>query len=124
MPAFYRPARGSVRQRFAPLAGAARASIVRRGLRRVVANHALRNAALPVLTTLGLQLGSLLGGAVITEVVFGWPGLGQLAIESIHRRDYPVVQGSVLLIAVSYVVVNTLTDVLCARLDPRIGSTP
>jgi len=94
------------------------------GTVRVVANHALRNAALPVLTTLGLQLGSLLGGAVITEVVFGWPGLGQLAIESIHRRDYPVVQGSVLLIAVTYVVVNTLTDVLCARLDPRIASTP
>lgn len=91
------------------------------GTIRVVVNHALRNAALPVLTTLGLQLGTLLGGAVITEVVFGWPGLGQLAIEAIHRRDYPVVQGSVLLIAVSYVVVNTLTDVLCARLDPRIG---
>jgi peptide/nickel transport system permease protein len=94
------------------------------GAARVIVNHALRNAALPLLTTLGLQLGSLLGGAVITEVVFGWPGLGQLAIESIHRRDYPVVQGCVLLIAVSYVVVNTFTDMFCARLDPRIGATP
>jgi peptide/nickel transport system permease protein len=89
---------------------------------RVVCNHALRNAALPVITTLGLQLGALLGGAVITEVVFGWPGVGQLAVESIHRRDYPVVQACVLLIATSYVAVNALTDVLYAWLDPRIGA--
>lgn len=89
---------------------------------RVVVGHALRNAALPIVTTLGLQLGALLGGAVVTETVFGWPGLGQLAVESIHRRDYPVVQGAVLLIALSYVLVNVLTDLLYARLDPRIGS--
>ncbi|MGE0482849.1 MAG: ABC transporter permease [Gammaproteobacteria bacterium] len=88
---------------------------------RVVLGHALPNAALPLVTTLGLQFGTLLGGAVVTETVFGWPGLGQLAVESIHRRDYPVVQGAVLLIALSYVVVNTLTDLLCARLDPRLG---
>lgn len=91
------------------------------GEARVVLGHALPNAALPVVTTLGLQFGALLGGAVVTETVFGWPGLGQLAVESIHRRDYPVVQGAVLVIAVSYVVVNTLTDLLCERLDPRIG---
>ncbi|MEX2481978.1 MAG: ABC transporter permease [Gammaproteobacteria bacterium] len=103
----------------APYVLAARA----RGLSetRVVLGHALRNAALPVLTTLGLQLGALLGGAVITEVVFGWPGLGQLVVESIHRRDYPVVQAGVLLIASSYVVVNTATDVLCVWVDPRSG---
>ncbi len=95
-----------------------------RGLhpRRVIVHHALRNAALPVVTTLGLQLGALLGGAVITEVVFGWPGIGRLVVESIHRRDYPVVQACVLLIAVAYVVINTLTDLLYERLDPRIGT--
>ena len=94
-----------------------------RGLeeRRVVLVHALRNAALPIVTTLGLQLGALLGGAVITETVFGWPGLGLLVVESIHRRDYPVVQACVLVIALAYVLVNTLTDLLCAWLDPRIG---
>ncbi len=86
----------------------------------VIVNHACRNAALPVITIIGLQLGALLGGAVITEIVFGWPGLGQLAVESIHRRDYPVVQACVLLISVSYVLINTLTDITYATLDPRI----
>ncbi len=87
---------------------------------RVVVKHALRNAMLPVITLLGLQLGALLGGAVITEIVFSWPGIGQLVIESIHRRDYPVVQACVLLISLTYVVVNTLTDLCYAWLDPRI----
>lgn len=102
----------------APYILAARA----RGMRpaRIVGVHALRNAALPVVTTLGLQLGALLGGAVVTETVFDWPGLGQLAIDSIHRRDYPVVQGCVLTIAMAYIVVNTLTDLLYAWLDPRL----
>jgi peptide/nickel transport system permease protein len=86
----------------------------------VVLRHALRNAALPVITILGLQLGTLLGGAVITEVIFAWPGVGQLTIEAIGRRDYPVLQGCVLLISLAYVVVNTLTDLLYAVLDPRI----
>ncbi len=86
----------------------------------VVWRHALRNALLPVITLLGLQLGTLLGGAVITEVVFSWPGLGQLTIDSIQRRDYPVVQACVLIISLSYVVVNTLTDLLYGWLDPRI----
>ena len=88
--------------------------------RLVVWRHAMRNALLPVITLLGLQLGVLLGGAVITEVVFSWPGLGQLTIESIQRRDYPVVQACVLVISLTYVVVNTLTDLVYGWLDPRI----
>ena len=87
---------------------------------RVTWVHALRNALLPVVTVLGLQLGTLLGGAVITEVVFDWPGLGQLLVESIQRRDYPVVQGVILVITVAYVVVNALTDLAYAWLDPRV----
>jgi peptide/nickel transport system permease protein len=86
----------------------------------MIIHHALRNAALPIITILGLQLGTLLGGAVITETVFAWPGIGQLTIESIQRRDYPVVQACVLLISLSYVFVNTLTDILYAGLDPRV----
>ena len=82
--------------------------------------HGLRNAWLPVLTVLGMQLGALLGGAVITETVFNWPGLGSLLVESIQRRDYPVVQGSVLLISLCYVAINLGTDLLYARIDPRI----
>lgn len=87
---------------------------------RVVWRHGLRNAALPVVTVLGMQLGALLGGAVITETVFSWPGIGSLLVESIQRRDYPVVQGCVLLVSVTYVLVNTATDALYAWLDPRV----
>lgn len=86
----------------------------------VVLHHALRNALLPVITVLGLQLGALLGGAIVTEMVFSWPGLGQLTIEAIHRRDYPVVQACILLISVTYVLVNTLTDLAYVWLDPRV----
>ncbi len=82
--------------------------------------HALRNAWLPVLTLAGLQLGALLGGAVITETVFDWPGLGSLLIEGIRSRDYPVVQGCVLVISLAYVLVNLLTDLAYAWVDPRI----
>ncbi len=88
--------------------------------RQVILRHALRNTWLPLTTLLGLQLGALLAGAVITEIVFSWPGIGQLTIEAIQRRDYPLVQGCVLLISLSYVLVNTLTDIVYARLDPRI----
>ncbi len=88
----------------------------------IVRKHVCRNAALPVVTVIGLQLGALLGGAVVTETVFNWPGLGQLLIESIQRRDYPVVQGVVLLIALTYIVVNTVVELLYTRLDPRIGA--
>ncbi len=87
---------------------------------QVIMRHGLRNAWLPVLTLLGLQLGALLGGAVVTETVFNWPGIGLLLIESIQRRDYPVVQGCVLLISASYVLLNLITDLLYARADPRI----
>ncbi len=86
----------------------------------VITRHVLPNAALPVLTVLGLQLGTLLGGAVVTETVFAWPGLGTLTIEAIQRRDYPVVQGCVLLISLAYVGVNTLTDLAYGLLDPRV----
>lgn len=87
---------------------------------RVYGLHALRNALLPVVTIMGLQLGTLLGGAVITEVVFDWPGLGQLLVDSIQRRDYPVVQGCILIISVAYITVNAITELLYAWLDPRI----
>ena len=86
----------------------------------VVWRHALPNALLPVITLLGLQLGALLGGTVITETVFSWPGIGQLVVEAIQRRDYPVVQATVLFISIAYVLVNTLTDVVYARVDPRV----
>ncbi len=93
-----------------------------KGLREsaIVIHHALRNASLPIITILGLQLGTLLGGAVITEIIFAWPGIGQLTIESIQRRDYPLVQACILLISLSYVFVNTFTDILYGWLDPRV----
>jgi len=81
--------------------------------------HALPNAALPVLTLLGLQLGSLFAGAVITEVVFGWPGVGSLLIDAIRQRDYPVVQGCVLFVSFAYVGFNALVDGLYEAVDPR-----
>ena len=86
----------------------------------VLGLHALRNAALPVITILGMQFGALLAGAVITETIFAWPGIGQLMIESIQKRDYPIVQACVLLISVTYVLVNLLTDILYTNLDPRV----
>ncbi len=87
---------------------------------RVLVLHALRNAALPVITILGMQLGALLAGAVITETIFSWPGIGQLMIDSIQKRDYPVVQACVLLISFTYVLVNLMTDVTYTSLDPRL----
>lgn len=88
--------------------------------RSVIWKHALRNATIPILTVLGVQFGAALGGAVITENVFGWPGLGTLLIESIRARDYDVVQGCVLVISASYVLVNLATDLLYAVVDPRV----
>ena len=87
---------------------------------RVVLQHGLRNALLPVITLLGMQLGALLAGAVITETVFSWPGVGLLMIEAIQSRDYPVVQSCVLLISLVYVIVNLLTDIAYGWVDPRI----
>jgi peptide/nickel transport system permease protein len=87
---------------------------------KVIYKHALRNALVPIVTIIGLQFGTLLGGAVLTETVFAWPGIGRLLIEAISFRDYPVIQGTVLFIAVGFVLVNLLVDVLYAYLDPRI----
>ncbi len=87
---------------------------------RVVLKHALRNSLIPIVTVLGLQVGAVLTGAVITETIFAWPGVGRLLIQSIGFRDYPLVQGCILLIAVTYVSVNLLTDMAYAYLDPRI----
>jgi peptide/nickel transport system permease protein len=86
----------------------------------VLVRHNLKNAAIPVITIVGLQFGTLLGGAVVTETVFSWPGIGRLAIQSISNRDYPVVQSAVLLVALSFVVVNFLIDLAYGWLDPRI----
>ena len=86
----------------------------------ITLRHGFRNALLPVITLLGLQLGALLSGAVITETVFSWPGIGSLIVEAIHRRDYPVVQAAVLLISFSYVMVNLFTDLVYAWVDPRV----
>lgn len=86
----------------------------------VIIRHAITNAGLAVITVLGLQLGALLGGAVITETVFDWPGIGRLTVDAIQQRDYPVVQGCVLVISLTYVIVNTLTDFLYGWLDPRV----
>lgn len=88
--------------------------------RAVILRHAMKAALLPVVTVVGLQLGSLLAGAVITETVFGWEGVGRLLVESIEKRDYPVTQACVLVIALTYVLVNLLTDLAYARLDPRV----
>ncbi|MCP4443825.1 MAG: ABC transporter permease [Myxococcales bacterium] len=90
------------------------------GERVVLLKHALRNALLPVITVAGLQFGSLLGGAIITEKIFERPGLGTLLLEGISERNYPVVQGTVLIIAISYVIVNTLVDLSYGFVDPRI----
>jgi peptide/nickel transport system permease protein len=93
-----------------------------RGLRErtVIVGHALRNALLPVLTLQGLQFGALLGGAVITEIVFAWPGVGRLLLDGILRRDYPIVQGTVIFVAFCYVLVNLVVDLLYHVVDPRL----
>ena len=87
---------------------------------RAVLRHAVRNSLIPIVTVVGLQFGAVLTGAVITETIFAWPGVGRLLIQSITFRDYPLVQGCILLIAVTYVAMNLLTDVLYGLLDPRI----
>jgi peptide/nickel transport system permease protein len=97
---------------------AARARGVSRS--RAILGHALRNSLIPLVTILGLQFGAVLTGAVITETIFAWPGVGRLLIQSISFRDYPLVQGCILLIAITYVTVNLITDLLYGVLDPRI----
>jgi glutathione transport system permease protein len=93
-----------------------------KGLResRVLLQHGLKNALLPVITVLGLQVAYLLSGAVVTETVFAWPGIGRLAIFAIQSRDFPLVQGTVLVIAVLFVLINLVVDVIYAFVDPRI----
>lgn len=93
-----------------------------KGLREytVVYRHALRNALIPIITAVGLQFGALLGGAVLTETVFGWPGMGQLLVESIFARDYPMVQGIVLVFSALFILTNFLVDLSYVLIDPRI----
>jgi peptide/nickel transport system permease protein len=88
--------------------------------RMVVIRHALRNALIPALTVIGTSVGGLLGGAVVTETVFTIPGMGRLVVQSIARRDYPVIQGAVMTIAMTYVLVNLSVDILYVYADPRV----
>jgi peptide/nickel transport system permease protein len=87
---------------------------------QVVYRHALRNACIPIITAMGLQFGALLGGAVLTETVFGWPGMGQLLVDSIFARDYPMVQGLVLIFSALFILTNFLVDLSYVVIDPRI----
>lgn len=93
-----------------------------KGLREevVVIKHALRNALIPIVTVVGLQFGLLLGGAVLTETVFAWPGIGRLIVDSILARDYPVIQGTILIFGLLYILVNLAVDILYVVIDPRI----
>lgn len=90
--------------------------------RAVVYKHALRNAMIPVLTLIGLQFGALLAGAIVTETIFSWPGIGRLTVSAISNRDYPLLQGCILAIGLTYVLVNLATDVLYMAVNPRIRS--
>ena len=89
-------------------------------MRAVLFRHAFRNALIPIITILGLQFGTLLAGTIVTETIFSWPGIGRLTVQAISARDYPLLQGCILVIAVSYVLVNLLTDMLYAIIDPRV----
>ena len=88
--------------------------------RAVLFRHAFRNALIPIITVLGLQFGTLLAGTIVTETIFSWPGIGRLTVQAISSRDYPLLQGCILVIAVSYVLVNLVTDFVYALVDPRI----
>jgi peptide/nickel transport system permease protein len=90
--------------------------------RTVVYKHALRNAMIPVLTLIGLQFGALLAGAIVTETIFSWPGIGRLTVSAISNRDYPLLQGCILAVGLTYVLVNLATDVLYVVVNPRIRS--
>jgi len=86
----------------------------------VIGKHALKNALIPVVTMLGLNLGFLLNGAVVVEWIFGWPGIGDLVVDSIYKRDYTMIQGSILFIAVIFVTLNLIVDISYTYLNPRI----
>jgi ABC-type dipeptide/oligopeptide/nickel transport system permease component len=88
--------------------------------RAVLVRHALRNALIPIITIIGLQFGTLLAGTIVTETIFSWPGIGRLTVMAISSRDYPLLQGCILVIAFSYVLVNLLTDVIYSLIDPRV----
>jgi len=88
--------------------------------RLVLVRHALRNALIPIITVIGLQIGALLGGAVVTETVFALPGLGRMLVDGIFQRDFPVIQGAILFIVIAVFVVNLMTDLLYRALDPRV----
>jgi ABC-type dipeptide/oligopeptide/nickel transport system permease component len=88
--------------------------------RSVIYKHVLKNGLIPVVTVLGLQFGVLLAGAIITETIFSWPGLGRLTVDAINARDYPLVQGCILMIALTYIFANVVTDFAYRLLDPRI----
>jgi ABC-type dipeptide/oligopeptide/nickel transport system permease component len=87
---------------------------------RVIVRHAFKNASLPIITLVGMELGTLLGGAVITETIFAWPGVGRLAIQAIYNRDFPVVQAAVFTLGVIFVSINLVVDILYTYLDPRV----
>lgn len=87
---------------------------------RVVLKHALKNALIPVVTVIGLEFGSLLGGAILTETIFSWPGVGRMVYDGVMNRDFPIVQGTILIISSTYVVINLVVDIVYAYLDPRI----
>jgi peptide/nickel transport system permease protein len=86
----------------------------------VLFRHGLRNALIPIITILGLQFGTLLAGTIVTETIFSWPGIGRLTVQAISARDYPLLQGCILVISLSYVVVNLLTDAIYSVVDPRV----
>jgi ABC-type dipeptide/oligopeptide/nickel transport system permease component len=88
---------------------------------RVVVRHALRNALIPVVTLVGLQCGYLLGGAVVTETIFGWPGVGRLAVGAILATDYPLAQGAIIVMSVGFIVINLIVDLLYGWMDPRVS---
>ena len=90
------------------------------GTTAVLFRHAFRNALIPVITILGLQFGTLLAGTIVTETIFSWPGIGRLTVQAISSRDYPLLQGCILVISISYVMVNLLTDLLYSFIDPRV----
>jgi len=86
----------------------------------VIGKHALKNALIPVVTMAGLSFGYLLDGSVVVETIFAWPGIGKLTVDSIYSRDYPMIQGCILFVAIIYMVVNLFVDILYTYLDPRI----
>ena len=91
--------------------------------RRIVVQHALRNAAVPIVTVVGIQLGVLLGGAIVVEALFALPGVGRMIVTGINQRNYPVVQAGVLAVAVVFILLNLVTDLLYGRIDPRLAET-